>query len=263
MTQLARSGARVSFGPVALALACLAPTHTAFADDPEEVRPVLAIAAGLGVGTREFVLPRAEGTQDLATSAFVTADLDVLYSAWSGHRVALEVRTTYQTSVAWHIELRPLFALPQDIPARSQRGELSAAPIVHFANPTSALAVAFPVGLAFRSFWPQFHQFPVQNYLLGGPVVRAELRVPLGAHVKLRAAPELQWLIFTSASLRALELEATSGLALGVEVSLQASLTRALRAVLAFRYSRATVPSPNLPLEDTERYITARIAGEL
>lgn len=242
----------------------LAAAEGALANPPPKPRTLgLDMAAGAGVGSRAFVVPGPKGADALAHSTFMTASIDLAYRAWPERRASLEIRAAYHTSVGWQIQQHPLFALPQDIAARSQRVELSAAPVMRLAQSPTSPSIALPVGFAVRSFSIELDQFPVRAYLLGAVAARLELRVPLGLRFEVRAAPELQWVLLASRSLRSSALDPNGGLALGGEVGVAALLDPRLRVGLSFRYSRARVPSSTQPLEDSERYLTACIAGAL
>jgi hypothetical protein len=228
---------------------------------PEPRAVGFQISAGFGIGSRAFILPTREGVQQLADSPFPAADLKLVVRGRSRERLAVELIAVYQTSVAWRIEERPLFGLPESMNARSQRFELGVAPVVRLGASATAPAIAFPIGFAMRSFWPRLHQFPVRDYVLGGPQLRAELRLRLGGHLRMQVGPELQWLLLSNPSLLAMGISHWAGFAVGAEAVLEASLDGPFRIAIAYRESRAYVPSATFRLEDTERYLSARIGG--
>jgi len=219
----------------------------------------LRLSVGFGVGTRAFVMPTPQGVQELSDSAFPAAEFGGALRLWPQQRLGCDVLLAYQTSLAWRLEQQPLFGLPETIAARSQRVELSVAPRVRLGDARTAPSLAFPVGLGLRSFWPRPKQFPVHDYLLGGPQLRVEFECTLARYLRLRLGPELQWLPMTGGVVAS----GPGGWALGGEASLEANFDGPLRVVIAYRETRARVATGTFAFEDTERFITARLNGEL
>jgi hypothetical protein len=222
----------------------------------------LYAGAGLGVGTLAFQRPTAEGAQKLGQTAFAAAEFVLRVHAWPAKRESLEVLLMYQTSLGLVLQAAPLFALPQNVDVRSQRVELSVAPVLRLGQARNAPALVLPLGFAFRSLFPGVHQFSVPKYGIGGPHLRAEVLVPLGELVSLRIGPEAQWLVVIDRSLKR-EGACCQGIAVGGQGSLQARVGATIRIVLAYGESHAFVPSGSWRFMDVERFLTARIAGEL
>jgi hypothetical protein len=222
----------------------------------------LHAAAGLGVGTLAFQRPTPQGLQILPQTPFAAAELLLRVRAWPGQRLSLETLLAYQTSLGLVLQTRPLFALPQNVEARWQRVELSAAPTVRLGAASDAPRLAFPVGLVLRSLFPGVHQFSVPNYRLGGFLLRAELSIALGRFISLRAGPEAQWLVFVEPSLRRAGA-CCQGVAIGGRAWLEAAVGPALRIALAYGESHAFAPIGEWRFMDIDRCLTARIAGEL
>jgi hypothetical protein len=237
-----------------------APTLEA-APSPERALSLYA-GAGLGVGTLAFQRPTAQGAQRLAQTEFAAAEFLLRVHAWQGRPLSLEVLLAYQTSLGLVLQTAPLFGLPQNVDVRAQRVELCAAPWVRLGNTPNAPALAFPLGFAFHSLFPGVHQFDMPKYSVGGPQLRAEVMVALGEFVSLRAGPEAQWLLLIDPSLRR-EGACCQGFAFGGQGSLQASVGPGVRIALAYRESHAFVPSGSWMFMDVQRFLTARIAGEL
>lgn len=220
---------------------------------------------GAGAGTRAFVLPSATGvgTQALATSPFAAVALDLTVRIRPEQRVGVDVLASYHSSLAWMIEQKPLFALPQDIAVRSQRLELSLAPTLRLTQGEPSHALAFPLGFGLRSFWPRLGQFPVPAFSLGGPLLRVQLQLAFFRGLRVRVGPELQWLLLSSSTRPSAGVDALAGYALGIAAELDANIARSLQLGLGYRESRATLPTRSGALEDTERYVTVRLVGEL
>jgi len=126
-----------------------------------------------------------------------------------------------------------------------------------YLNHSGAGTLAFPIGFALRAFTPEVHEYPVKNYAFGGPQLRAELWLQLGELVRLRLGPEVQWIVLIDGPMRNEE-----GIAAGAQGALEATVGPLFRVAFAYRETRSFVPlAPRF--KDVERYLTARIAGEL
>jgi hypothetical protein len=218
--------------------------------------------AGFGFGTLSYVRPTAAGTQKLPNTPFAAAEFLLRARILPEAAFSLDVLLYYQTSVGFTVQLDPLFALPEDIDVRDQRGEASIAPVLRLGDAPSKLAIAFPVGVAFRSFGPRVHQYAIADYILGGALARPELRLQLGEWVDLQAGPELQWLFMVDSSLRD-EGACCQGFAVGGQGAVQARVGENLRVALAYRQSHAFVPAGGWRFKDVERFLTVRVGGEL
>jgi hypothetical protein len=218
--------------------------------------------AGFGFGTLSYVRPTAAGTQKLPSTPFAAAEFLLRTRIHPEAALSLDVLLYYQTSVGFTVQLDPLFALPERIDVRDQRGEASIAPVLRLGEAPSNLAIAFPIGVAFRSFAPRVHIYDVANYTLGGALVRPELRLQLGEWVDLQAGPELQWLFMVDSSLKD-EGACCQGFAVGGQAAMQARVGENLRVALAYRQSHAFVPAGGWRFKDVERFLTVRVGGEL
>jgi hypothetical protein len=222
----------------------------------------LYAGAGLGIGTLSFDRPTAAGEQKLPQTPFAAADLMFRVRAWPKDRFSLEALLAYQTSLGLVLQTSPLFALPQNVGVRAQRIELSVAPVLRLAEAPNAPVLAFPIGLAVHSLFPELHQFSMPKYTLGGPQLRAELWLQLGDLVRLRAGPEAELLLLVSSSLRS-EGACCQGLSLGGRASVEASVGPVIRIALSYAEAHRFVPIGSWSFMETERFLTARIAGEL
>lgn len=91
---------------------------------------------------------------------------------------------------------------------------------------------------------------------------RAELRLPLGERVDLRVGPEAQWIVIINPAL-ADEGACCQGFAAGGQAAIEASVGPYFSAALAYRQSHAFAPAGAWRFKSVERFLTARIAGEL
>jgi hypothetical protein len=221
----------------------------------------LHVAAGLGVGTLAFTVPTAQGTQRLPDAPFAAADVAVRLHISPEAALSLETLLAYQSSLGFKVQFDPLFALPEEIAARAERMELSVAPVFRLGAAESGWALAFPVGFAFRAFLPEVHEYPVDKYLVGGPQLRAELWLQLGELVRMRIGPELQWIALVDGVMSE-HGACCQGVAIGGQGALEASVGPHFRVAFAYREAHGYVPL-DWRFKDVERFLTARLAGEL
>ncbi|MDD9934824.1 MAG: hypothetical protein OXT09_14540 [Myxococcales bacterium] len=219
-------------------------------------------SVGLGFGTLSYERPSGGAVEILPETGFGAADISLGVHAWPQEGLSFDVLLAYQTSVGLTLELEPLFALPERAEARFQRGELSVAPVLRLGDSASDPAIALPVGFVVQFFEPIVHQHSLQRYTLGGPNARAELRLPLGDRVDLRVGPEAQWIVIINPGL-ADEGACCQGFAAGGQAAIEASVGPYFSAALAYRQSHAFAPAGAWRFKSVERFLTARIAGEL
>jgi hypothetical protein len=240
-----------------------APAVVAESGDDEPAGGVLFHAgAGLGAGSLSFNRPTSSGEQELPQTAFAAVDLLLRLRAWPDEGVAFEVQLAYQTSLGLVLRRDPQFALPEDVHVRAQRVELTAAPAVRLGDSPGDARLAFPIGFAFRAFVPEVDYLLISEYSLGGPELRVELWLALGDYIDLRVGPELQWIMLVDDALRREGVDAM-GLAFGGQATLEGKIGPTFRMVLAYRELRSGVPGIRQDFSDVERFLTARIAGEL
>jgi hypothetical protein len=227
---------------------------------PERVK--LQVSAGAGMGTLSFTRPTAAGAQTLPRTAFPAAAITMRLQLWPSQQSSLEFSVAYQTSLGLELETEPLFGLSQSVPTRTERAELSAAPVIRLGTSASALALAFPVSFAFRAFVPELHQFGLPKYVIGGPQLRVELIAPLGELVSLRVGPEAQWLLIVDGSLSR-EGACCQGGSIGGQASLEGNVGPTFSVFVTYRETHGQVGSGQRKFIDLERYLTANIAGRL
>jgi hypothetical protein len=222
----------------------------------------LSLSGGIGAGTLAFERPLARGGQSLPDTVFAASELALQAHVRPKNALSLAVLLSYQTSLGLQLRFPPLFGLPEDVPVRLHRVELSAAPVIALAQSTGSLALAFPIGVVFRSLVPEVHQYDVADYDLGGLMLRGELWLELSPDVTVRVGPELQWLALVDSSLRD-QGACCQGAALGGQAALQLAAGEHLRVALSYRESRAFVPAGSWRFRDVERFVLVRVGGEL
>ena len=222
----------------------------------------LQLSGGIGAGTLAFERPLPRGRQTLVDTAFAATELALQARVWPKNELSLAVLLAYQTSLGMEVRFPVLFGLPEDVPVRLHRVELSAAPVIALGDGRGPLALAFPAGVVFRALVPEVHQYDLADYDLGSLMLRGELWLELGPGISLRAGPELQWLVLVDSSLRD-EGACCQGVALGGQGSLQLDAGPTWRVAISYRESRALVPAGAWQYRDTERFLIVRMGGEL
>lgn len=221
------------------------------------------VAAGMGVGTRSFSRPTRAGEQQLPDAVFPAVDAALRVHVWPRAAFSIGVLLRYQSSLGLTVEDEPSFALPNRVDVRAERVELSAAPTLRLGESGADPALAFPVGLTLRSFWPEVHETQTPGYSLFGPHLRAELIVRFGGVLTLRFGPELQAIIAIDRSLRDEGVD-RAGFAYGGEALLQVPLGPVFGLELAYRESHAVVPTYWIDRDefrDVERFASLRLSG--
>ena len=240
------------------------PPAGAEADAAESVGAPLSVtvAVGAGVGTRRFRRPTPLGVETLPESEFPAVDAAVRVRGQLADHYALEVLVRYQGSLGMTVESQPPFALPVEHAARSQRVELSVAPVMGLGD--GALAVSPHIGASLRGFAPDVRDQPTPAYYLVGPHLRLDLIVPVLRGLDLRLGPEAQWIIGINDSITE-DGAGDSGLALGLEALVALELGERFGLELAYRQSHARVghAEDGPDFEDVERFATLRVTGRL
>jgi hypothetical protein len=214
----------------------------------------------LGMGTLSFTRPTAEGIQRLGETPFAAAGLDLALTFSPKQSFSFDVLFAYQSSIAFSLRLEPLFALPERVSVRYQRMELSLAPTFLLGDSPESLALAVPVGIAYRAFLAETHQYErLEQYVMAGPFLRAELLAWLGERVKLRLGPELQWIGYVEADFAG-GSTCCQGIAAAGQGAIEARVGPIVSVALSYRESRAFVSSSRR-FEDVERWLLAHVAG--
>lgn len=222
----------------------------------------LRTAAGLGFGTLAYERPVGPGMEVLSEAPFGAAEILIGVHVAPASTLSLDVQLAYQTSFGLALELEPLYALPERVNARYQHGALTVAPVLRLSSAPRALAVALPIGFGMQLFEPTLHQYTLARYSVGGPQLGLELRLPLGEVVSLRLGPEAQWIALINPSLSDAGA-CCNGFAVGGQGAIEARVGSFFLASLAYREAHAFAPAGAYRFKSIERFLTARIAGEL
>jgi hypothetical protein len=229
--------------------------------------PALEVEAffGGGMATRAFERPTLTGAQRMGTTVVPALDGGVRATAWPKAAFSLGVLVHYQTSLGMSTREQPPFALDNEVGVRSEHVELSAAPTFRLGEDSGGLALAFPIGFTLRTFWPEVHHLMTPGYSLGGPLLRAELVVPLRDVVVLRIGPEFQWIVMIDHVLTD-DGMASQAVGIGGEATLAFHLTPVFGLLLHYRESHILAPNDTeggQSFSDVERYLTLGLSGRL
>lgn len=242
-------------------------TPTETTSDTSQDQPTLQVEPFLGGGlaTRAFERPTPIGAQRMKTTVVPALDTGLRVTAWPNAAFSLSVLLHYQTSLGMSTREAPPFALDNEVSVRSEHVELSAAPTIRLGDDPGALALAFPLGFSLRTFWPEVHKLMTPGYSLGGPLVRAELVVPVRDLLVLRLGPEFQWIVMVDRVLTA-DGMASQAVAIGGEATLALRLSPWFALQLHYRESHALAPNDvagGQSFSDVERYLTLGLSGRL
>jgi hypothetical protein len=202
-----------------------------------------AVSVGFGFGQRSVAMPVRAGLYDLTGSPFPAIEIRVDADAPLSAQFFLGVHFDYQTSVGATASQDLVGEADTKTTAlRSHRLGFGVEPRYRFSDSPDGVSLGVLVGWGFRGFRPVV-DIDIPPYTLNGPVLRPELRIPIGGWVVLRLAPELFVITGISPELRQLATIGGTGVALGIEASIDIRMIERLHAVLAFRESHATASS--------------------
>ncbi|MDH5671891.1 MAG: hypothetical protein OEZ06_07050 [Myxococcales bacterium] len=221
----------------------------------------LRSSAGLGFGSLAYERPAGAGVELMPTTVFGAAEVALGVHVQPRRQFSLDIALNYASSLGLTMRVEPLFGLPEEVPARFQRGEFTLAPVIRLGATAEALRLAIPIGLSMLSFAPTVGQYSVEPIQFGGPSARAELRARFGDVVSLRVGPELQWIAWMSSEL-ADEGACCQGFAAGGRGELDALVGSSFRASIAFRQNHAFAPLGGWRFKSVERLLIARLAWE-
>jgi hypothetical protein len=224
-------------------------------------RMTARVALGPGVGARSLRTPSASGERSLATGLFPVLDVGIGADADLNEHVAFGVQAHYQTSLGLHATERELgTGQTKRTSLRSHRLDLGVLPAYRFASAPARAELGLFLGWGWRGL-RSIVDINIPAYTLQGPVLRPELRIPIGgAAVVLRFAPELMLIAGVTDALRTLGGTARYGIAWGGEASLEIRLIAAAHLTLAYRESHASLSTGwGSTLSDSERFATASL----
>jgi hypothetical protein len=226
---------RLGVPPPAAAESGEAGPSEAASDD--ELRPLLRLYGGVGLGTRNFDWPGAGRDLAVATGMFAAIDVGIRFLVGLGASLAVGPSFAYQTSIAHEIEEKHIAGQPDTLRIRAHRFDGTF--LVQIGR-KDGFQVTPGVGVAMHNLRPEVHHLLTPAYSLVGPLLRIGVRIPLGP-IALRIAPEAQWL-FTDDPLAEIGVKG-SGPAVGGEVALEVPIGGAFALEAAARDVHAWLPA--------------------
>jgi hypothetical protein len=240
-----------------------APAEAPAAETPEALEKFSgAVSLGFGFGQRSVAMPVRAGLYELTGSPFPAIEIGVDADAPLSERFFLGLHFDYQTSVGSTVSQNLVGEADTKTTAlRSHRLGFGLEPRYRFSDSPDGVSLGVLLGWGFRGFRPVV-DIDIPPYTLNGPVLRPELRIPIGAGwVVLRLAPELFVITGISPELRQLAAVGGTGVALGIEASIDVRMIERLHAVVAFRESHATASSSwGGEFTDNERFGTVSMS---
>lgn len=230
---------------------------TAPAEEPAGPSIAIAPFAGAGIATRSYQRPVSFGTQRLDAAAVPGVEVGLQVTAWPSADFSLVFSLVYQSALWFTVTERPLFALPNQVSARSERIALDLAPSWRF----GVFRLTIPVGVTVRSLWPEVHTLMTAGYSLIGPHARLDLALQISSALRLRIAPELHWITGIDEALVDSGVS-SQGIALGGEASVDLQLSSVWGLGIHYRESHAVIGTTrDSQFTDIERYLTLRLTG--
>jgi hypothetical protein len=231
--------------------------HGARAHAEAPTAPIARLRVGAGAAQRVVELPTAEAARQLDFGPAAAAQLGIDAQLRRG-RWQLGLGLRYRTSLAGRVsdDAAGPGANTSSHVVRSHAFEAGLRPGWFFGDAPNAAALRLFAGYSVRAFG-SVAPLRVPRYSLHGPVLRLELVLPLpAAHMRLRLAPEAQWLASMTQELRNLAGITQSALALGAEAELSLPISDVLSLHLDYRESHAfAVARLAQSFSDVERYL--------
>lgn len=220
------------------------------------------VFVGPGVGGRELRYPIVGGTASVDLGAFLSVDVGTQIAFRVSDLFWLSPLGVYQTSIGHSVDELHVASTPHPLAVRSHRFEASLAPELRFGD-ARELRLSLALGYTTRSLRPEVHHLLTPSYSLAGPFIRPALRVPiLTKRLALQLAPELIGIVEVGDALNERGIE-SGGLGLGGEASLELRLGAHFSVVMTFRESHIVLSAQGGDASDVERFLSARIVGEL
>lgn len=217
---------------------------------------------GVGATQRIVEVPSADGPRRLDIGPAPAVSLGIVSDVQHGaYRLGLDLH--YRTSMRGRVH--DIAAGPNaDTSITAVRSHLFEAGLRVgrvFGQDGRGVGLRLVAGYSIRAF-ASVAVLRVPRYALHGPFARLELELPLpAANLRLRIAPELQWLPSISSALRDISGISSSALALGGVVALVLPISQSFTLQLEYRESHAWAQAPAArSFSDVERYLLLGVA---
>jgi hypothetical protein len=231
----------------------------AAADSGEAQRLLAAIQIGIGAGQRGVALTDARGgLQSLDTDYYPVLDLGLHGAVSLSSLFSLGLQLRYQTSLGLHAKETPTGRLGEDTSLRSHHVQFGVVPSFRFAESEDAATLQLLLGWAVRGL-RSVTDVTIPAFTLHGPLLRAELEIPIGNFFAVRLAPELLAIVGVSSELRAQAGIDGGGYGLGGEFVIAVRAQPWLAFELSYRQARISLATHRpTAFTDTEQYVTLR-----
>lgn len=216
---------------------------------------------GAGLTQRVVDVPNAEGPRQLDLGPAPAAMLGIDGGLQRGHWL-LGLGLRYRTSLAARVNdvQAGAGAAASQNAVRSHQFEAGLRPGWSFGQTSHAAQVALFAGYQLRAF-SSVAVLRVPRFTLHGPLARLELEFPLKVGLRLRIAPEVQWIASITRELEDIAQITQSGLALGGEAQLSLPLGESFDLCLHYRESHAMAQTRSAQrFSDVERYLLLEVA---
>ncbi|HEX7479036.1 MAG TPA: hypothetical protein VF331_14615 [Polyangiales bacterium] len=231
--------------------------ETAPAETSESEPLDAALDVGFGIGMRSAALPTSAGDRELSSGVFPTLALAVHAQAAVSDHVLFGARIRYDSSLGLFGHETPANGAPKETGLRVTHVEFGVTPGLRFTKSKDAVVLGLFAGWGIRGMRTVV-DLSIPSYMLEGPLVRVELRIPIAdGKVVLRLAPELQGIVYVSGAFQNAGDVASGGLALGVEAALRVAVSEPVAIEATFRESHASVATAwSASFSDIERFAT-------
>ncbi len=227
--------------------------------EPEEPGSAIrfSVAAGFGVGTRQFEVPSTSGSIRLASTLFpaVAAQLGVGVEPTAQGRWLFGGAIRYHSSAGLETTDERVDGTNRQTSSRAQRFHLVARARYRLGAALSASSLVFELGWMFR-FFSSEAPVTLPDYVLQGPTTFAGFRLPLlGQKLVLSVGPEVFWVLLVGDELRGLNVSSFA-VGLGGAASVTYSFTDAIAVRARYIENHALLSAPGGRARDVERFVT-------
>ena len=233
---------------------------------PAAERPQLSayLGVGAGVSMRELEVPSFEGPRNLSSGIMPAVQLSLL-GRWGDQTQHLAAHMRYQSSVHARVsdQIGDQTTLPSAVSIRSHAFEAGLQPGLALSHASRPAELDLLLGYAVRAF-STVEVLRIPAFSVHGPLLRAQLRLPLSSWLTLSLAPEAQLVLGMSRALRELAGLPRSTWGLGAEAALDLNIHSAWTAGLYFRESHVrALSSEGKRWQDVERYVLVRLSYQV
>jgi hypothetical protein len=203
--------------------------------------------------------------QQTETGLFPVAGVGVELEHRASDHALLAALGRYQSSMGLGVIELHTDGSEHPVDVRAHRLEAGFAP-TFLLDERGGWAIELCAAYSVLGFRPLSH-LVTPAFSLSGPLLRAQLQVPIGSVLRIRVGPEAQWIVTAGEDLRERGVS-SSGFGVGGEAALELSLGARVQVAAAYRegwsFLASSAPSGDgRGFRDTARFVTARVTGQL